>query len=481
VLNAAASALVGLQFGADIEAIRDALARAVLPERRNQRVIEGEVVVINDYAHHPTAIKALIQTPRPERKGRLRAVFQPHRYTRTKALLDEFAGAFKGVDELVLVPVYAASEAPLSGGGTHDLYASMRSSGALDRILYSRSLSGAWEYFRKTLEPGDVLLVIGAGDVEQIGYWLRRDFSEGRREQLREAFELLGKDCDSEELKLDCELGKRTVFGSGGAADACLEVGSVESLSRVWAFCNRQGVRMHIMGAGGNIVVSDLGVRGVTARMSGEVFGELSAEAGLIHAGSAVTIGRLLDCAEENGLSGLEFLEGMPGVVGGVVKMNAGAYGGEVGELLEEIVCLDSDGRQVVLGKDDITYAYRSMTCLQGRIVTSASFRCTKSSREAVAAKREEIRAKRGWMKGMRSVGSVFRNPPGQYAGKLIEDCGFKGLKVGGVGVSEEHANIFVNDGSGTSSDMICLIDMICTEVRMKTGVVLEREVVILE
>ncbi len=481
VLNASASILVGLQFGADIEAIRAALSCVTLPDRRNQRVLEGEVTVINDYAHHPTAIEVLLKTPRPERKGRLRAVFQPHRYTRTKALMDDFVRGFDGLDELILVPVYAASEQPLSGGSSHDLYARMRNEARVTRLLYSRSLASAWDYFRKTLEPGDELLVIGAGDVEQIGHWLRRDFSEGRREMMRKLFLQLGEECGTDGLSLDFPLGNKTVFGSGGPADAYFEVSSVDLLGRIWAFCGRNGLRIHVMGAGGNVVVSDLGVRGVTVRMRGEGFCGLSCDGDVISAGSAVTTGRLLDFAEENGLSGLEFLEGMPGVVGGIVKMNAGAFGGEVGARLEKIDCLDSEGSLVTLEKDDISYAYRSMTCLQGRVVLGASFKCVNKDRQAVASERSEIREKRAWMKGQRSVGSVFRNPKGDFAGRLIEGSGLKGFKIGGVAVSAEHANVFVNDGSGTSSDMLALIDLTCAEVRLKTGVALEREVVILE
>ena len=238
---------------------------------------------------------------------------------------------------------------------------------------------------------------------------------------------------------------------------------------------------MHLLGSGGNIVVSDLGVRGVTMHMSGKYFGQIEVQDDLVTVGAAVTTGSLLDRLEDEGLSGLEFLEGIPGVMGGVVRMNAGAYGGEVGPFLERIVCLDSDGQQVVIEKDAITFAYRFMSCLEGRIVLSVDFRCKKMSTGVVAKNRAEIRSKREWMKGQRSVGSVFRNPEGEFAGKLIEDCGLKGFTVGGMSISEEHANIFVNNGAATSSDMLSLIDMAEAEVRARSDVVLEREVVILE
>lgn len=481
VLNACASVVVGMEMGADIEAIRDALASVSLPDRRYQVVLDGEVRVISDYAHHPTEIKALIWTARREAKGRLRVVFQPHRYTRTKSLLYDFPASFNGVDELVLVPVYAASEPPIRGGGSHDLYACIRSAGSVERLLYSRSLSCAWEYLRRTLRAGDTLLVVGAGDVEQIAHWLKRDAVEGREAAVSGLYAELRDMCGVDALHLDYPIAKRTMFGSGGLADAFLQASSKEILAKTWAFCTRNGLRLHLLGGGGNIVVSDLGVRGVIVSLTGDSFGEISIDGETVHVGASVPIPALLARLEEAGLSGLEFLEGVPGSLGGAVRMNAGAYGGEVGDVLASIVCLDVDGNEIVLDEDGITFAYRSMTCLQGRIVMSASFKLKRVGSESVMWRRDEIRAKREWMKGQRSVGSVFKNPQGKHAGELIDDCAMKGAFVGGVSISERHANVFVNDGTGTSSDMLCLIDMVCAEVRALRSIVLEREVVILE
>ena len=481
VLNAVASLVVGFELGADIEAVREGLKSASLPDRRYQVLLDGDVRVISDYAHHPTEIKVLIETARNEAKGRLRAVFQPHRYSRTKGLLDDFPACFEGLDELVVVPVYSASEQPILGGASHDLYASIRRFGTVEQLLYSRSLSCAWEYFRQTLREGDTLLVVGAGDVEQIAHWLKRDADEGREQVLSALHSELREICGDEALCLDYPLAKRTMFGSGGNADAFLMISSKEVLAKSWALCTRNGLSLHLLGAGGNVVVSDLGVRGVTASLTGDSFSEISIDGETVRVGASVAIPALMDRLEKAGLTGLEFLEGMPGVLGGVVRMNAGAYGGEVGSLLTRILCLDIEGDEVELSEDKITFAYRSMTCLQGRIVLSADFSLQHVGSEAVAETRDEVRAKRKWMKGKRSVGSVFRNPDGGHAGKLIEECAMKGTSVGGVMVSEEHANIFVNDGTGTSSDMMCLIDMVLAQVRALHGVILEREVVILE
>jgi len=149
------------------------------PARRRFEVVSeaGGVLVISDYAHHPTEIRALVAAARGLGRPRLLAVFQPHRYTRTLALGADFPGAFAGVDEVVLAPVYAASEAPLAGGTSHDLARHFAQSG-VPRLREVESLDAAWNYLRETLRAGDALLVVGAGDVEKIAFWAKDFYAE---------------------------------------------------------------------------------------------------------------------------------------------------------------------------------------------------------------------------------------------------------------------------------------------------------------
>jgi UDP-N-acetylmuramate--alanine ligase len=174
--NALAACAVALRLGVPFEGVRDALAVACLPKRRFEVISEsGDVLVVSDYAHHPSEVKALVMMAGVLGRGRTVAVFQPHRYTRTRALCHAFPPAFVGADEVVLTPVYAASEKPLEGGTAQDLYKAFSSFGQVPTRLAS-SLQEAWDYLRCTLVRGDTLLVTGAGDVEQIARWARAWF-----------------------------------------------------------------------------------------------------------------------------------------------------------------------------------------------------------------------------------------------------------------------------------------------------------------
>jgi len=177
-LNALASLAVGFELGCEFETLRDGLARFAPARRRFERVLDGAITVISDYAHHPTEIAALVKTALPLRMRRVVAIFQPHRYTRTRALGPAFPPAFRGVDEVVLVPVYAASEEPLPGGTSEDLARLFESSGSV-AARHLASLNEAWDYVAPRLREGDVLLVVGAGDVEQLAFRAREQFEGG--------------------------------------------------------------------------------------------------------------------------------------------------------------------------------------------------------------------------------------------------------------------------------------------------------------
>ena len=148
------------------------------------------------------------------------------------------------------------------------------------------------------------MVVVGAGDVEQIAQWLKRDIDEGNLRKLDGIYAELGEACGENLLQLDYPLAQRTMLGTGGEADAFLDVDSVDLLGRAWSLCNSRGIRMHLLGAGGNVVVSDLGVRGVTVRMNSNHFGRVEVRGDVVSVGAAVTTGSLLDRLEEEGLSG---------------------------------------------------------------------------------------------------------------------------------------------------------------------------------
>jgi UDP-N-acetylenolpyruvoylglucosamine reductase len=411
-------------------------------------------------------------------------VFQPHRYTRTLALGRDFPAAFAGVDELVLLPVYAASEKPLPGGSVWDLYRLFREQSRFAVSLAS-SLAHAWACFKRRLEPGDVFLVVGAGDVERIADWARAEIGAKGLEALSPVGDMraaVARLSLVETALREMEpLAARTTLGVGGPADLWAEIGCESDLVRLLGWCRETGVPFHLVGAGSNLVVSDLGVAGVVGRLTGRVFHGVRREQTVLVAGGGVPLQRLLGYAEEQGLSGLEFLDGIPGTVGGAVRMNAGAWGEETGARVRRVRGVRPDGTEATLAAGELNFGYRSCRTLEGWIVLEVWLACGESTPGAVRERRAGFASRRAWMKGLRSAGSVFKNPLGQSAGQLLEAAGFKGYAVGGAMFSPLHANVITTRPGAQGSDVVALMQTARETVEARSGIRLEPEVVFLE
>jgi UDP-N-acetylenolpyruvoylglucosamine reductase len=491
VLNALAVMAALCEAGMRPDAIAAGLGGVGLPRRRFERVwCGGGIEVISDYAHHPSEIAALVRTAARQGGRRILAVFQPHRYTRTLALGAEFPGAFEGVGTVILAPVYAASEAPLPGGTTWDLYARFRAaspwavgpggrqpgSGAPAVVLASDSLAEAWEYVRRELREGDALLVVGAGDVETVALRAAEHLGAGPAEPARVPAGLVSP---ATRVRCNEPLAPRTTLGVGGTADVWAEVGNREDLRALLLWARERGMPFRVLGGGSNVLVSDLGARGVTARLAGPQFGAIAARGGLVVAGAGAPLRRLLDWMEERGLGGLEFLEGIPGTVGGAVRMNAGAAGGQIGDRIEWIRGLNADGSECTLAAGDLGLGYRRCEALRGRIVVEAALRPEPVSPEEIRRRRAGLALKREWFRGLRCAGSVFRNPEGDFAGRLIEAAGLKGASVGGARVCAEHANVIAAGAGARASDVRALMELARASVEARFGVRLDSEIVL--
>jgi UDP-N-acetylmuramate--alanine ligase len=480
-LNTLAAIGVCLELGVTLSEVEKAMSKVSLPKRRYEIVAESTGVrVVSDYAHHPSEISALVQMARRLHAGRILAVFQPHRYTRTRALGADFAKAFDGLDALVLCPVYAASEEPVLGGESCDLYAHIRAAGGEPPLL-ARSLAQAWNYLRRELRSGDLLLVVGAGDVESIAQWAREALTsgaDGLKPDLGGLSELLSADSTVTE---DDPLGRRTMYGVGGTADIWVELGSVSDLATTLRWCHEQNCPFQILGAGSNVLVSDLGVRGVVARLSAATFKQIRIETGDVVVGGAVSLAKLMDWVTQHALTGIEFLEGVPGGVGGIVRMNGGAYGHEIRERLSWIRGLNRDGSECMLHASALQWSYRGCKSLENVVVIEVGLQLEPGQQSSILATRKDICERRAWMRGLRCSGSVFRNPPGQYAGRLIEGLGLKESRIGGVQVYPRHGNFLVADQEATASDVLALIQRVQASVEAEAGVALKREVLFLE
>jgi UDP-N-acetylmuramate--L-alanine ligase/UDP-N-acetylenolpyruvoylglucosamine reductase len=485
VLNSLAAAATGLALGLAFEQIREALGRVELPRRRFERVVDRpDVTVISDYAHHPSEVAAVVRVAAGLGRRRTLAVFQPHRYTRTLALGAEFPAAFAGVDELVLAPVYAASEKPLPGGTIEDLYAHFRAAGVPAAVRLAASLPQAWGYLRTRLARGDLLLVVGAGDVERIAGWARDALGERPLEAVNPApgwrgeVEALG--LEHTLVRWDEPLGPRTTFGVGGSADLWLEIGSEQDLAAVYRWAFERGVPRRVFGGGSNVLASDLGVRGAVLRLAGAEFRRLDFADGIVRVGAAVPLARLTAWAAEKGLAGLEFLHGIPGTAGGAVRGNAGAWGHAIGERVAWLRVLASAGLKT-LDASALDFGYRSCPALHWFPVLEAGLRVEPGARATIEAAMAAGDERRAWMRGLRCAGSVFKNPPGHAAGRLIEQAGLKGRAVGSARISERHANVIVAGPGACASDVLALIELTRRAVRDRTGINLELEVALLE
>ena len=412
--NMRAAVEVALRRGHAMTDIAKALPQIVakLPDRRFERVwpqsnnqtVEqsNNLLVYTDYAHHPTEMACAVGMARQICRGTLRVLFQPHRYSRTKALLRDFPAAFEGADEVVLCPTYAAFEQPVEGGDIADLYracrerfnAETRRRGKVSLFL-SRSCDEAWEHAFNSMREGDLTLLLGAGDIINLVPQIHRDL-------------------DSASLRL-CA-GNPT-----------------PRLRKIW------------IGQGSNTWKSDMNLSVEYVKTSGP--------------------------AGAPGASlGIPWMAGIPGTVGGWIKMNAGAFGHSISEVLAEVKV---DGRWLPASACGFSYRHSDITGEIQDFKLNSNYSAvrlpTSPSAEAYLAKRKKFPAG--------TYGSFFKNPEGDFAGRLLEAAGAKELRVGGASVWSEHANVIVRGEGATASDVIALARLMRNRVFFRFGVRLEPEV----
>ena len=283
-------------------------------------------------------------------------------------------------------------------------------------------------------------------------------------------------------VKVDEPLARYTTFKIGGPADYFLDVESRQALIEALRLLNRDSVPFHLLGKGSNLLISDLGVRGAVLRLGGEFKRVEWREAGesvAVHVGAAYPVTQLVRHAARRGYCGMEFAEGIPGSVGGALVMNAGAYGSEMEKIVDSVEAVTDDGEAVSFGRDRMVFTYRDSHLPAGTIVTAVRLSLQRGVADEAGAKVRELvgRRKRSQPAGYPNAGSMFRNPPGDFAGRLIEAAGLKGKRIGKAEISERHANFIVNLGGARAADVIALMDLAHQEVKRQFGVELTAEV----
>jgi UDP-N-acetylmuramate dehydrogenase len=282
-------------------------------------------------------------------------------------------------------------------------------------------------------------------------------------------------------IRFDRSMASYTRFGVGGPAEALLETGDMEEICRVWGFLQSRSVPVLVVGRGSNLLVRDRGVAGVVIVLRGRLASiDTSESRGLaLKAGAGLALSRLLIHCRRRGLGGLEFLAGIPGTVGGAVAMNAGAFGADTGSRVEAVEGIDAHGKVVIRGREHLRFSYRSFACEGLWIVLWARFRLDASTPAEVAARLSGFLKRRKATQPLAypSAGSVFKNPDGDYAGRLLEQAGLKGRRIGGAEISTKHANFIVNRGGARAEEILALMALAREEVKQRTGTDLEAEI----
>jgi UDP-N-acetylmuramate dehydrogenase len=273
-------------------------------------------------------------------------------------------------------------------------------------------------------------------------------------------------------------LARHTSFRIGGPADLLVIPDDATELAVVVAAAAAHGLSCTLLGAGSNLLVGDGGIAGVVVKL-GLGFRGMDWHPSGVVAGAAVQLGKLARAAVAHGLAGVEHAEGIPGTVGGAVFMNAGAYGGDVSGAIESVDGVDAEGALRTLSGEALAFGYRRAELPPGFIVTSVRFRLTPDDPAALAVRLREIRDRRvaSQPHGSANAGSIFKNPAGDHAGRLIEAAGLKGMRVGRARISERHANFIVNEGGAAAADVQALMAEAQRAVWEWSGVWLEPEI----
>lgn len=279
---------------------------------------------------------------------------------------------------------------------------------------------------------------------------------------------------------------RHSTIGIGGPAEAFVLIEDIEDLKRIVGWAMERTIDYRIWGGGSNTLVRDGGIRGLVISL-GSAFGAISVERTsgddvFVSVGASTPTHKLMNWCLEKGLSGIEMLSGCWGTVGGNLVMNAGTGGASISDAVEEITIVDREGRELTMKKAALRFEYRSLKLPKTMIIIRALLKLKQSSAEDVKAKVDERTKHRKKVQpmGVRSLGCVFKNPGKTSAGLLIDEAGFKGVRVGGARVSAVHANFIINEGKATARDMVVLMNLIRERVKDQTGTVLEPEIIVI-
>ena len=468
-VNALAALALASEIGQSFESIAAALEAFRGAKRRFEVIYDSpRQTIIDDYGHHPTEIAATLATARTGGHGRVIAMFQPHRYTRTQALKDAFGRAFALADHVFVSDIYPASEKPIPGISGQTLVDAMLAAGHTS-ATHVPDIARIHQAAAALAEDGDLILSLGAGNIHEAGYRLAQDLK--MRDTLQSVM-------GAGRIKLYEPLSKHTTMRIGGPAQFWVEPESEEGFADLVRHCFDENIPLMVIGRGSNLLVRDGGIPGVVAHLSRGDFQRHEVNGTEITAGVGVKFKQLSALARSASITGFEWMEGIPGNLGGGLRMNAGAMGIQTFDQVVRVRFCDQDGNIFTRTPKELDVHYRSVPMLRTNYALSAVIAGNPGTQteidETIAG---SVAKRRSSQPIAASAGCIFKNPSEIPAGRLIEELGLKNFSVGHARVSEIHANFIVNDGGATSEDVLTLIKEIQTAAQRTRGIELETEV----
>jgi UDP-N-acetylmuramate--L-alanine ligase/UDP-N-acetylenolpyruvoylglucosamine reductase len=470
VHNALGVIALASQLGITFEKIAKSLAKFEHARRRFEIKYDSpRFLLVDDYGHHPTEIRATLKAARSVGRKRVLTMFQPHRYSRTNALQKEFGCAFDDADRVVVTDIYGSNETPIPGVTGQVIVDQIVGHGH-PGVSYEPRLEWVQRAVGNMLESGDLVLSLGAGNIHEQLSALAADLVIA--EKLKE---IVG---ESGEVRLHEPLSKHTTLRVGGPAQFWVEPRTEKALAELIRFCRDENLPLFVIGRGSNLLVRDGGVRGVIVHPFGGDFGKVEINGAEITAGAGAKLREVAYAGKAAGIGGMEWMEGIPGAVGGSLRMNAGAMGGQTFENVVRVRYLDANGEAHTKSRDELEVSYRDFPLLQKNFAVSAVFRGQPAPLDEIVRKLEASQEKRRTSQpAAKSAGCIFKNPDSCPAGKLVDELGLKNLRVGKARVSQVHGNFIVNDGGATAAEVLELIEKIKATALAKRGIKLETEV----
>ena len=498
--NALAAVAAARALDVDVDAIRTAVASYRGAGRRFEVIAEvAGITVVDDYAHHPTEITATLSAARSRFPGRrIWAIFQPHTFSRVALLADAFATTLAAADRIVLTPVYGARETA-GDAGTDAIDAALRTIKRSDDVHGGASrvdnLTQAADVVAAEARPGDVALFMGAGDIQRASRAAVRALARRAAAAVADAARAAGLGGD---LLGTSPLSDYTTLRIGGPADVAVRIRTLTDLTDWWLLSWRLGAPVRVLGRGSNVLVADAGLPGVAlinrcegwhvvaddggcerGATDGPPPGDDAATARVVAEGG-VTLAALAHQLARQGWAGIEPGVGIPGSVGAAVVTNAGAHGWAMADSVVWAEVVASSGEVERWDAGRLAFGYRSSALKHdpSHLVRRAVLAVRRDDPTAILSRIAAHSAyRRRTQPTTPSVGSVFQNPPGDFAGRLIEDAGLKGHGEGGARISHVHANFFVNEGGAHARDVRRLIAAARAAVARRAGIRLDLEI----